>query len=54
MKASGILEPGFSFQMGVGGASLAVAKYLGEYMKGKKVSAAASDLAEWADTWRDA
>ena len=35
MKASGILEPGFSFQMGVGGASLAVAKYLGEYMKGK-------------------
>ncbi|MGD9667187.1 MAG: citrate lyase subunit alpha [Synergistaceae bacterium] len=35
MKASGILEPGFSFQMGVGGASLAVAKYLGEYMKEK-------------------
>lgn len=35
MKASRILEPGFSFQMGVGGASLAVAKYLGEYMKEK-------------------
>ena len=35
MKASGILEPGFSFQMGVGGASLAVAKDLGEYMKEK-------------------
>ncbi len=35
MKASGILEPGFSFQMGVGGASLAVAKYLEEYMKEK-------------------
>ncbi len=37
MKASRILEPGFSFQMGVGGASLAVAKYLGEYMKEKSI-----------------
>jgi len=37
MKASGIVEPGFSFQMGVGGASLAVAKYLEEYMKEKGI-----------------
>jgi citrate lyase subunit alpha/citrate CoA-transferase len=37
MKASGILEPGFSFQMGVGGASLAVAKYLAEHMREKKI-----------------
>lgn len=33
MKAAGIVEPGFSFQMGVGGASLAVAAYLEEYME---------------------
>ncbi len=37
MKASGILEPGFSFQMGVGGASLAVAKYLAEHMREKGI-----------------
>ena len=37
MRSSGIVEPGFSFQMGVGGASLAVAKYLGEYMKEKDI-----------------
>lgn len=37
MKASGIVEPGFSFQMGVGGASLAVAKYLAEYMREKGI-----------------
>ncbi|NLD06229.1 MAG: citrate lyase subunit alpha [Synergistaceae bacterium] len=37
MKSSGIVEPGFSFQMGVGGATLAVARYLGEYMKEKEI-----------------
>ncbi|HAJ93380.1 MAG TPA: citrate lyase subunit alpha [Synergistaceae bacterium] len=37
MKSSGIVEPGFSFQMGVGGASLAVAKYLEDYMKEKGI-----------------
>ena len=37
MKASGIVERGFSFQMGVGGASLAVAKYLAEYMREKGI-----------------
>lgn len=37
MRSSGIVEPGFSFQMGVGGASLAVAKFLGEYMKEKEI-----------------
>ena len=38
MKASGIVEPGFSFQMGVGGASLAVAVYLEEYMTEKGIT----------------
>mgnify|MGYP003585671354 CR=1 FL=1 len=37
MKASGIIEPGFSFQMGVGGASLAVAVPLEEYMTEKGI-----------------
>lgn len=37
MKASGIVDQGFSFQMGVGGASLAVAKYLEGYMKEKNI-----------------
>ncbi|MDR1965640.1 MAG: citrate lyase subunit alpha [Synergistaceae bacterium] len=37
MKASGAIAPGFSFQMGVGGASLAVSAYLEEYMKGKGI-----------------
>jgi citrate lyase subunit alpha/citrate CoA-transferase len=37
MKASGIVEPGFSFQMGVGGASLAVSVYLEEYMTKKGI-----------------
>ena len=37
MKASGIIAPGFSFQMGVGGASLAVSVYLEEYMKRKGI-----------------
>ena len=38
MKAAGIVEPGFSFQMGVGGASLAVAVYLEEYMSEKGIA----------------
>jgi citrate lyase subunit alpha/citrate CoA-transferase len=38
MKASGIIAPGFSFQMGVGGASLAVSVYLEEYMKKKGIA----------------
>lgn len=38
MKAAGIIEPGFSFQMGVGGASLAVAVYLEEYMSEKGIA----------------
>ncbi|MDR3331361.1 MAG: citrate lyase subunit alpha [Synergistaceae bacterium] len=38
MKASGIVAPGFSFQMGAGGASLAVSAYLEEYMKKKGIS----------------
>lgn len=38
MKASGIVAPGFSFQMGVGGASLAVARYLEEYMEEKQIA----------------
>ncbi len=37
MKASGVIEPGFSFQMGVGGASLAVAAYLEEYISEKGI-----------------
>jgi citrate lyase subunit alpha/citrate CoA-transferase len=37
MKASGIIAPGFSFQMGVGGASLAVSVYLEQYMKKKGI-----------------
>ena len=37
MKAAGIIEPGFSFQMGVGGASLAAAVYLEEYMSEKGI-----------------
>ncbi|MDR1481019.1 MAG: citrate lyase subunit alpha [Synergistaceae bacterium] len=37
MKASGIIAPGFSFQMGAGGASLAVSVYLEEYMKKKGI-----------------
>ena len=37
MKASGIVAPGFSFQMGVGGASLAVSVYLEEYMHAKGI-----------------
>lgn len=37
MKASGIVVPGFSFQMGVGGASLAAAVYLEEYMQEKGI-----------------
>jgi citrate lyase subunit alpha/citrate CoA-transferase len=37
MKAAGIIEPGFSFQMGVGGASLAVGKFLQEYMLEKQI-----------------
>jgi citrate lyase subunit alpha/citrate CoA-transferase len=37
MKVSGIIAPGFSFQMGVGGASLAVSVYLEEYMKKKGI-----------------
>lgn len=37
MKAAGIIEPGFSFQMGVGGASLAVAVPLEEYMAEKGI-----------------
>ncbi|MDR0647848.1 MAG: citrate lyase subunit alpha [Synergistaceae bacterium] len=37
MKASGIVAPGFSFQMGVGGASLAVSVYLEEYMTKKGI-----------------
>jgi citrate lyase subunit alpha/citrate CoA-transferase len=37
MKAAGIIAPGFSFQMGVGGASLAVSVYLEEYMKKKGI-----------------
>ncbi|WP_342667587.1 citrate lyase subunit alpha [Cloacibacillus evryensis] len=38
MKAAGIVEPGFSFQMGVGGASLAAAVYLEEYMSDKQIT----------------
>ena len=38
MKAAGIVEPGFSFQMGVGGASLAAAVYLEEYMADKQIT----------------
>ena len=38
MKAAGIIEPGFSFQMGVGGASLAAAVYLEEYMSEKGIA----------------
>lgn len=38
MKAAGIVEPGFSFQMGVGGASLAAAVYLEEYMSDKQIA----------------
>ena len=38
MKAAGIVEPGFSFQMGVGGASLAAAVYLEEYMSEKGIA----------------
>ena len=37
MKAAGIIEPGFSFQMGVGGATLAVAAPLEEYMAEKGI-----------------
>ena len=37
MKAAGIVTPGFSFQMGVGGASLAAAVYLEKYMKEKGI-----------------
>lgn len=37
MKAAGIIEPGFSFQMGVGGAALAVGKYLQDYMLEKQI-----------------
>lgn len=37
MKAAGVVEPGFSFQMGVGGASLAAAVYLEEYMEEKGI-----------------
>ncbi len=37
MKAAGVVAPGFSFQMGVGGASLAVSVYLEAYMKAKGV-----------------
>jgi citrate lyase subunit alpha/citrate CoA-transferase len=38
MRASGIISPGFSFQMGVGGTSLAVSVYLEEYMRTKGIS----------------
>ncbi|MDL2298729.1 citrate lyase subunit alpha [Synergistaceae bacterium OttesenSCG-928-D05] len=37
MKASGVVRPGYSFQMGSGGASLAVSIYLEEYMKNKNI-----------------
>lgn len=37
MKASGVVKPGFSFQMGTGGASLAVSIYLEEYMTNKGI-----------------
>ena len=37
MKAAGVVRPGFSFQMGVGGASLAVASYIEEYMVEKGI-----------------
>ena len=37
MKAADIVTPGFSFQMGVGGASLAAAVYLEEYMAEKGI-----------------
>ncbi|MEG1911362.1 MAG: citrate lyase subunit alpha [Cloacibacillus sp.] len=38
MKAAEVVRPGFSFQMGVGGASLAAAVYLEEYMAEKGIT----------------
>ncbi|MFC1770585.1 citrate lyase subunit alpha [Candidatus Margulisiibacteriota bacterium] len=37
IECSGYLEPGFSFQVGAGGASLAVAKFIREIMKKKEI-----------------
>lgn len=37
MKASGLLVPGYSYQAGAGGASLAVTSYLEEYVKQNKI-----------------
>ena len=37
IRASGLLENGVSFQVGAGGASLAVAQYVREYMKDKGI-----------------
>lgn len=39
IEAAGLIKPGFSFQTGVGGASLAVAHYLGKMLEAKGVTA---------------
>ncbi|KQC12203.1 MAG: citrate lyase subunit alpha [Desulfuromonas sp. SDB] len=39
IEKSGLLKPGFSFQTGAGGISLAVTKYLGELMAEKNITA---------------
>ena len=38
IEHSGFFEPGFSFQVGAGGASLAVAKFIRDKMKAKKIN----------------